>query len=451
MAKDIKEFAHHEFLEYLPDYELIRDCYEGSREIKSENIKYLPKLKGQSDEDYANYLYRALFFPITGKTCTTMIGLATARPPKVTYPEEMRSYFVDTEYGYQFTEFYVGTMMEVTLMGRYGILIDAPIEGAPMPKLFRYEAENIVRWELDDNGKLIDLLLEECVTAKTDKKFETKEVKRYRHCFLLNEQYWVEVLNDDLDVIMGPIQPIFSGFAIDYIPFVCIGSTGAHFEIDRAPMLDIATINISHYLTSADLEWGRHIVGLPTPVVSGVDSSTKLMIGGTAAWILPNEAAKAYYLEFQGQGLQSLEKAMAEKINLMASVSARMVDTSTRGSEAPETVKLRYMSESATIIHIIGAVETGLMIAYNMIAKLMRLTEPVSVKFSREIVGSGMTYKDLVALFEVYFKGGVDDQTMLFNLRKADAVDPNRTDGEVLAALAELKQPQSAAAGTQGA
>jgi hypothetical protein len=260
---------------------------------------------------------------------------------------------------------------------------------------------------------------------------------RFRHCYINQAgQYQVDQLDEDLDFVSGTI-PSFSGQVLDYIPWIPYGASGVHLQSDKPPMQDISTINISHYLTSADLEWGRHIVGLPTPVVSGVDSSTQLSIGGTAAWILPVVEAKAYYLEFQGLGLQSLEKAMTDKVGLMASISARLIDNSTRGSEAAETVRLRYMSESASLIHIIGAIENGINVMYNLLSELMKADGEVKVKFSREILGIGITFKDLSIMFEAYLNGSLSKESLLYNLRRLDAVDPNRTDEQELVAIKE--------------
>lgn len=437
MAKKLSDFAHPDFLYNLPDYVKIRDCFKGERAIKEGREMYLPRLKGQSDEDYDNYRCRALFFPITGKTTTTMVGLATTKPPKCTYPELMRPYFVDTGAKHQFTEFYVSVFLEVTLMGRYGVLIDAPQAANSSPIFSSYIAENIVRWIPDpDTGLPIDMIFREYPTVQDpDEEFKMVQKLQYRRCYLQNGIYTVQVLNEDLEPEGPAIQPIFSGTTIDYIPYVGFGSSGLHLDVDRPPMLDIATINISHYLSSADLEWGRHITGLPTPVVSGVDAGTNLSIGGTSAWILPPAEAKATYLEFLGQGLGSLENAMKEKVSLMASVSARLVDSSTRGSEAAETVRLRYMSESASLVHIIQSVETGVNVLYNMLAKLLKAGSEVTIQFSREIIGMGITFKDLKVLFDAYFEGGLSKETLVYNLRRLEAIDPNRKDADELEAI----------------
>lgn len=442
MSVNVLEICHPNYLENIADWQMIRDCAKGSRAVKDAAETYLPRLKGQSNEDYDNYRARALFFPITGKTASTLVGLATANKPKVNAPDAMSSFFDDQVTGYQFSETVATVLMELVLMGRYIILIDAPTTGSLDPKLVPYVAENVVNWDHDDRGNLTMLLLREFRSVAGDKQFERKTITQYRHCFIGDGGYWVRTLNDDLEEVPGTLmQPQFAGRTINYIPVTPFGATGVHINVDKAPMSDIATINISHYLTSADLEWGRHIVGLPTPVVSGVDASTTLRIGGTAAWVLPPAEAKAYYLEFLGQGLQSLEKALQEKIGLMASVSARMVDTSTRGSEAAETVRLRYLSESASLVHLLGAAESGFTLMYNMLAELMGVSGQVIVTLSKEILGAGITFRDMQVLFEAYLNGSISKETLVFNLRRLDAIDPARTDKQEMDAIQDPPPP----------
>lgn len=446
MAKDLSKYAHPTYLHMKVDYEQIRDCFNGERAVKAAGIRYLPKLKNQTDEDYRNYIGRALFFPITGKTCSSMVGLATVKPPETSYPAEMKPYFVDTEGGFQFTEFYTSVLGEVILMGRHGVLIDAKPNG--QLHFVQYNAENIINWRTDANGVLTMVLLRECIEVPGADQFETVTETQFRHCFIDSAGvYTVEVLDEDLALKSGPIRPIFTGSAIDFIPFIAFGATGVHMAPDKPPMLDISSINISHYLTSADLEWGRHIVGLPTPVATGVESSTSLHIGGTRAWILPPAEAKAFYLEFQGQGLQSLEKAMTDKVSLMASISARLIDNSTRGSEAAETVRLRYLNESASLLHIITAVEAGMTLGYSMLARLMKAVGEVTLKFNREVIGVGITFKDLKPLIEGFLEGAVSKETLIYNMRRLDAISPHRTDEEEAAAISRpaIQQPAAAA------
>jgi len=60
---------HPAYLDVLPDYVTIRDCFKGSRAIKSAGVAYLPSLTSQTVEDYDNYRRRALFFPYHRQDC----------------------------------------------------------------------------------------------------------------------------------------------------------------------------------------------------------------------------------------------------------------------------------------------------------------------------------------------------------------------------------------------
>lgn len=441
MPKQLQEFAHPDYLEIMDEYTTIRDCYKGSKAIKKAGPRYLPMLGGQDQIDYLNYLTRALFFPITSKTVATLVGFATVKDPELKYDDLLKPYFTDGLGSYQFTEYFVHKLQEVILMGRFGTLIDAPATGARLPVLCTYDAENIINWETFDDGTLSWVLLKEVVDVpKPNSRFGRNQKVQYRWCGLKGGQYTVDVLNEDLETV-STIQPNFGGQILDFVPFVCVGTSGTHMTVDKPPMQDIATINISHYLTSADLEWGRHFVGLPTPVVIGVDSSTKLKIGGTTAWVLPNEGSDAKYLEFLGQGLQSLENALKEKVGLMASMSARLVDSSTKGSEAAETVRLRYLSETASLKQMVLSTESSLQTVYSMIAKMVRTATP-TVALNKDFLSAQLEAGVLRELFNAYFNGAINKETLIFNLKRSNLTDPKMTDEEIAAGI---KSPEEIA------
>lgn len=439
-----KTIKHPEYVENESEWEIVRDCYLGSKRIKERGEQYLPRLSGQEASDYELYKRRALFFPITGKTVSSLSGFATVKPPLLAYPTEMTEFFKESVKSYQFTEILMICITECLLMGRIGVLIDAP-QTVGKPYVCTYTAENIVNWKVDDQKKPVWVLLHEVVYEEDPKELFTYNTRhQYRFLSIENGVYTQTILNEDLDVIRT-LVPMFSGKSINFIPFCCIGSSGVHFEVDRPPMLDIATINISHYMTSADLEWGRHFTGLPTPVVSGVDGSTVLKIGGTSAWILPPPEANAKYLEFTGQGLLSLEKAMTEKISLMASMSARLVDVSTRGSEAAETVRLRYMAETATLAQILNAVENALNIVYRTFAELINADSgAVKIEIHKDVLSIGLQATELRELFAAYLSGSISKETLVYNLRRGNYLDPERSTEEELAAIRNPPPPAPA-------
>jgi len=193
-------------------------------------------------------------------------------------------------------------------------------------------------------------------------------------------------------------------------------------------------------MTSADLEHGRHFTGLPTPIITGASTDSKLYIGSNQFIVLPDKNANAKYLEFTGQGLASLETALQEKQSMLASLSARLLDNSSKGSEATDAVKLRYLSETASLTTIVKTINVVLNMLYNVIAESLReAPKSVNIVLDTDFLGTQMSHTDMTALFEAYIGGAVDLDTLIYNLRVGQRLNPESTDEEVKAEILKRK------------
>ena len=420
-----------------------RDVVAGEQAVKKAGTKYLPRLSAQNPTDYENYKLRATFFNIVGKTLGALVGLAMTKPVIEKHDEQLDKWFKDGE-GLQLNELIGLSLYEILLMGRIGLLVDAPVGGG-QPIISTYLAESIINWCVS-GGQLEWVVLKEIVEKQNSADpYVTETEVQYRLLAIVNGIYMMQIFDKAGQAISAPITPTVGNQPINYIPFIVINASSTSMTVEKPPMEDIANLNLSLYRTSADLEWGRHFTGLPTPVVSGVDSSTVLTIGGTNAWVLPDAQGKAYYLEFTGQGLQSLEKAVTEKQGQLASMSARMIDQSTRGSESAEAVRMRYLSESATLTQACQMIEKGFNIVYSWLSKFVG-TEAPTILMPKEFLGAKLTPAELTALTESYLKGTIDKATYIYNLRRGDILDPNRPDEDVIKSIitesgAEVSKP----------
>lgn len=420
-----------------------RDVVAGEQAVKKAGTKYLPRLSAQSPTDYENYKLRATFFNIVGKTLVALVGLAMTKPVIEKHDEQLDRWFKDGE-GMQLNELIGYALHEILLMGRIGLLVDAPVGGG-QPTISTYAAESIINWSVSGD-KLEWVVLKELIEKQNaSDQFVTETEVQYRLLAIINGIYMIQTFDKAGQATSMPITPTIDNRPIDYIPFLVINASSTGMGVEKPPMEDIANLNLSLYRTSADLEWGRHFTGLPTPVVSGVDGSTVLTIGGTNAWVLPDAQGKAYYLEFTGQGLQSLEKAITEKQGQLASMSARMIDQSTRGSESAEAVRMRYLSESATLTQACQMIEKGINVVYSWLSKFVGTGAP-TITMPKEFLGAKLTPAELTALTESYLKGTIDKATYIYNLRRGDMLDPNRPDEDVVNSIvtesgAEVTKP----------
>ena len=136
----------------------------------------------------------------------------------------------------------------------------------------------------------------------------------------------------------------------DEIPFAFIGSVNNDETVDKAPLYDIAEINVSHYRNSADYEESSFLVGQPTPAFSGLTQSwvDQNMSGGVAfgsrsAILLP-ENGNAMLLQ-AGENQMPL-KGMEIKEDQMVKIGTRIIQDQS-GIETAEAAKHRVFLRAA--------------------------------------------------------------------------------------------------------
>jgi hypothetical protein len=372
----------------VPLWDRCRDVMAGSDAVKAGGTKYLPALAGQtqglegyklttasaSHKDYAAYLLRAMFTPVGMRTAWGLAGLVFSHPPTLAnVPKSSEEDLADvTRTGVSLLSFALDLCLELLHVGRAGVLLDMPPEGSPRPYWVLYRAEQIINWRttrIAGQEYLTLLVLSERVPAEVqDDAFTVKLENQYRVLRLVNLRatgetredafrYEVQLYREDPNhkqqfIEYGPlVVPTRRGEPLSYIPFTFIGPSGVTPQVEHPVLLDLVDVILSHYRNSADLEWGMHFTALPTPYAFGITlkQGETLAIGPTEAWVHENANAKAGMLEYGGQGLGSIEKAMERKNQLMIVLGARMLESQKNAPEAAATVRLRNSGEGSVL------------------------------------------------------------------------------------------------------
>lgn len=133
---------HPEYTKWLPRWQRCRDVAEGEDAVKEAGTRYLPKLPGQSDEDYADYKKRALFFPATGRTVQGLRGLVFRKAPVSELPPKVAELAEDiTQAGQSLEELAKHTTDEVITTARMGLLVEFPAPPEAEGELSQQDAE----------------------------------------------------------------------------------------------------------------------------------------------------------------------------------------------------------------------------------------------------------------------------------------------------------------------
>jgi hypothetical protein len=443
--------THPEYTSHIGLWAKCRDAVDGEEAVKAAGSAYLPTLTGQPPSEYAAYKLRACFYAAAGRTVDGLTGAIFRKHPKLSGPTN----FVDdadllayiTEDRKSLWALARMTVAELMTTGRVGLMVDADDEGRPY--LTSYNAEAIVNWspEIIDGrlqlGRVV--LREEYAKYKDGDPYEATMDFRYRELMLLpvdDELKFIYVVrvwerHEERDESTGQIKGVWApvsthmpravgGRPLNYLPFVIVNPLGIGPDVEKPPLLDLVNVNLSHYRTSADLEHGRHFAALPTPCLAGFDTKLDYHIGSAKAWATDNPQAKWGFLEFQGQGLGSLEKAVEHKEKQMAVLGSRLLEERLPDAEAAAAIKLRQAGEQSMLASIADAASQGLTEVLRMFARCSRMEgeTAISVQLNKDFDTAGIDSQLLINLIQMLHAGDMSFEAFYHNLQKGE-VYPN--------------------------
>ena len=154
------------------------------------------------------------------------------------------------------------------------------------------------------------------------------------------------------------IIPTVRGEPLNYIPFQIIGPFTNTMDIEKPPMLDIVSLNLSHYKSYAQLEQGRYYTGNPIywAKTSG-EGPGEYYVGPDVVWELGIDD-DAGIIEFQGNGLKFLESALLGKEQQIAAIGGRMMPgTSRAAAESDNSLKLKEQNEQTLLLNIADTID----------------------------------------------------------------------------------------------
>jgi len=479
-----------------PRWTMIRDAVEGEYAVKSKGDAYLPKLHRQEETAYQAYKMRALFFEATRRTMQGLVGMVMRKDPSVEAKDATQEGFLKhlTKNNLSLEGFANVVMQEVLMMNKYGILADLPtvITAKSEPWLVGYTAESMINWDYDtdaDGKKVLTrmVLEEEYSQVKEEDRFVVENKKQWRVLELVARDLValdLETMDDPPEILFDPQQknvyrvqvwrltkdqagitgsaareddfilhetifPTLRGAAMDTIPFVVVTSGDSDDEEQKPPIEGLASVNMSHYRTSADLEHGRHFTALPTPYIVGLSEQTDLVIGSSKAWVITGVDAsqvKVGMLEFTGIGLGALEKAMTEKQQQMAILGARLLEEQVRKAEAFETHELRSAGEHSVLASIANGVSEGLNEALVFMTAWDATLGPITLQLNTEFVRVGMPPEMLAQLLAALQAGKLSFKAYFFKMQQGGMYPDEHTEED------ELQQMEDDAAkfGTTG-
>lgn len=451
---------HPDYTAQATTWQKCRDVVAGEDAVHARGEEYLPRLTEQSSRDYAAYVQRTPFYNATARTIDGLVGMVLRKEPQIDAPSSLDSILKDvTLTGCGIPELSESLLREVLTVGRVGALVEYPLQVmGPLtqaqaaalnrrPYATLFQAEHIINWRVERVNNAMQpvmIVLAESVTEWLN-DFESLEIKQ-RRALLLIEGVYVQRVYQQLEVdwvLVEEVVPLMNGAPMDYIPFVPFGPLRNSMECQKPPIYDLATLNLSHYRTIADYEHGAHFTGLPMLFLAGVmlGENEKVQLGSQSAVVSTDPNSDGKYIEFTGQGLQSLKDRAAEKEAGMAAIGARMLAPEKAGVEAMGTLAMRHAGESAVLSTISKMVGAGLTRMLQIMADWEGVKAEALVTMNADFVDLSLTAQEIAALVSAWQSGAISYETLFSNLQRGEIIAEGRDIEEERGAL-ETQGPQ---------
>lgn len=437
-----------------PDWNKVIDCVEGETAVKAKKKTYLPQpnptdKSKENEKRFEHYIERASFFNATGRTLTGMMGLAFRNKPEIELPKGIEDLQenIDGHGTPAFTQAH-DIAEQVLKTARSGLLVDYPQrEGATSraeqssvrPKILSYPATSIINWRVDSSGKLSLVVLYENVDEGTE--FKPEPVEQWRELRMEGDpevedgparyvvRVWRKTEGKKELVVHDESTPLnAAGATWDEIPFVFVGAIDNNPNIDRAPLFDLACVNIAHYRNSADYEESAFMVGQPTLVIAGLDDETEVFLGSRSA-IGVEIGGRADLLEASPNTLAG--SAMEKKEQQMVALGARLLTP----GEAAKTAE-QSRSETAAAHSPLSLACENISIAYRQAftwaAMFDSTSEPkVSYEIHSDFTGLVTNPQLLAELIKSWQSGGVPKSDLWASLRQIGVISPDKSDDDI--------------------
>lgn len=409
------------------EWMLMRDCMDGEHAVKQRGELYLPKPSGftsQADGGaaaYNAYRERAQFPELLAPSVAAMIGIIHGREIPIDIPDAMEYLWEDADgKGLPLEAFHRRITRELLVIGGYGILADLPESGGN-PWLSGYARDTIINW--DYNWFVLD------ETQMVRKGFIWEQLERYRLLTIDDVAYAQKLYEagDEFGLNIEVRAP--GGRVLERVPFVLGNALDLSPRVEAPPLIGVANAAKAIYQLSADYRHQLYMSGQETLVA--IDGDAPSAVGAGVVHRMNSAGEKQADLKYVSptcSGIEAHKTAMEDARHAAVMAGARLFEDTSSAQESGEAKKLRYASETATLVSVAQNSCALLERALRNIAMMMNLPEDsVTVEAPTDLMDRTMSPQDFAALFGVYERGGMSWETYFANGQRGGIFSPDDT------------------------
>lgn len=403
--------VHPQYSKFLPIWLKLNDVFEGQDKIKEERQKYLPPLHsmeidGMNAGDiglkrYEQYILRANFPDDYSEAVRNNHGLLWSKPATIELPPGMEYMKESATRDGMGIQALLAAINEMQLRnGRVGLLLDmSSVASSDLkPFISVYYAPSIRNWDTADRrtdgevarDSLNMVVLDESGPVRQEGSFEWEDQIR-RRVLLLGPLETDDIKGGDAVYSQGlfiegessgdfdkaeMFSPKYRGETLKEIPFVAINASDCLIEPDVPPLMGLANLVLSMYITEADYRQHLATQGTDTLVRIGAigegsdDGAAPVRVGANSVLDV-GMGGDAKYVGIESKGLEEQRLAL-QNDKAEAQLKAGQMVNNTKGSqESGEALRTRIGARTASLVQLAKTGASGLESLLKLCARWM--------------------------------------------------------------------------------
>jgi len=429
-----------------PDWNEMAAVTQGSSYIRQLHNYYLPQEPREDNDAYEARIRRSVLSPFTQRLIENASGMVLRRPITVDGDPYWTSFSNNVDgLGSSLNEYARRALVSSMTYGHSAILIDYPSDPGVLtladelrlerrPYFNNIDAPQIYGWRQETtmpSSKLTQARLHEWTVVPEGEFGQTRE-QRIRVIYPGRYEVW----NTEGIVETGT-------YSLDQIPLVPIYSNRIGMLTSKPPLLDIASLNITHYQRQADLINALHIAAMPILVLEGWDADAESVSVGVNYGLSTEPGNKVYYVGADSSSFASQQAELEQLEAQMASLGVTKLLGQKFVAESADAKRIDQAQANSVLSIISMELESALQQAYNFAAAYVG-KEPPTIKLDRDFDFYRLLGQDVAVIGDLNARGAITDKTFLEILKSGeilpDTVDLTKELRETKAQKRRLEQ-----------
>jgi len=154
---------------------------------------------------------------------------------------------------------------------------------------------------------------------------------------------------------------------------------------------------------------------------------------------LNGQGANAFFLEYKGNGLESIKSAMSAKVDALSVIAGRMLQNDPKGIESAETAKIHRSAEQGQLSSMALSLAEAYEYILNVMATWLGVSGTITVQFNTDYSDNEIDPQLLATLISARQAGFISPEVFFYNLLRGEMIPEDWTLEQETDAISEEK------------